>query len=118
MSKLIKWGILSLLAIALLIKVSLWLSVRSIITDVADRMSSVMVIRYGGITSSFDGRVGLDKVEISVPAMRDSLRIEHAELKFDGLGELLRFKERLVEGKFPERMAVSLRGLALDVHGF
>lgn len=117
MSKLIKWGLLSLLAIALLIKLSLWLSVRSIMTDAADRMSSVMVIRYGGITSSFDGRVGLERIEITVPAMRDSLRIEHAELKFDGLGELLRFKERLAEGKFPERMAVSLKGLALDVHG-
>lgn len=117
MSKLIKWGILSLLAIALLIKLSLWLSVRSIMTDAADRMSSVMTIRYGGISSSFDGRVGLEKVEISVPAMRDSLRIEHAELKFNGLGELLRFKERLAEGKFPEQMAVSLKGLALDVHG-
>jgi hypothetical protein len=117
MSKLIKWGLLSLLAIALLIKLSLWLSVRSIMTDAADRMSSVMVIRYGGITSSFDGRVGLERVEISIPAMHDSLRIEHAELKFNGLGELLRFKERLAEGKFPEQMAVSLKGLALDVHG-
>jgi hypothetical protein len=117
MSKLIKWGLLSLLAIALLIKLSLWLSVRSIMTDATDRMSSAMVIRYGGITSSFDGRVGLEKVDISIPAMRDSLRIEHAELKFDGLGELLRFKERLAEGKFPEKMAVSLKGLALDVHG-
>ncbi|MDZ7823503.1 MAG: hypothetical protein U5K75_05295 [Ahrensia sp.] len=31
--------------------------------------------------------------------------------------ELLRFKERLAEGKFPEQMAVKLQGLALDVHG-
>lgn len=117
MSKLIKGGLFSLLAIALLIKLSLWLSVRSIMTDAADRMSSVMVIRYGGITSSFDGRVGLERLEISIPALRDSLRIEHAELKFNGLGELLRFKERLAAGKFPEQMAVSLKGLTLDVHG-
>nr|WP_298137975.1 hypothetical protein [uncultured Pseudomonas sp.] len=117
MSKLIKGILLSLLAIALLIKLSLWLSVRSIMTDAADQLSPIMAIRYGGITSSFDGRVGLENIEINVPVMHDSLRIEHAELKFDGLGELLRFKERLAEGKFPEQMAVRVKGLALDVHG-
>lgn len=117
MSKLIKWGLLSVLAIAVLIKLSLWLSVRSIMTDATERLAPIMDIRYGGITSSFDGRVGLEKVEIRVPAMRDSLRVAHAELKFNGLGELLSFKERLAEGKFPEQMAVSLKGMALDVHG-
>ena len=117
MSKLIKWGVLSVLAIAVLIKLSLWLSVRSIMGDAAEQLSPVMDLRYGGITSSFDGRVGLEKVEIRVPAMRDSLRVAHAELKFNGLGELLRFKERLAEGKFPEQMAVNLKGLTLDVHG-
>ena len=33
MSKLIKWGLLAILAVAILIKVSLWLSVRSIMND-------------------------------------------------------------------------------------
>ncbi|MHA6493300.1 hypothetical protein ACX0MV_08640 [Pseudomonas borbori] len=117
MSKLIKWGLLSVLAIAVLIKLSLWLSVRSIMTDATEQLSPFMTITYGGITSSFDGRVGLEKIKVVVPAMNDSMRIEHAELKFNGLGELLRFKERLAEGKFPEQMAVSLKGLALDVHG-
>lgn len=37
---------------------------------------------------------------------RDSITIEHAQLKFNGLGELLRFKERLEQGKFPEQMAI------------
>lgn len=117
MSKLIKWGLLSVLAIAVLIKLSLWLSVRSIVNDASDRLSPFMDISYGGITSSFDGRVGLENVKIHVPMMRDSLHVAHAELKFNGLGELLRFKERLAEGKFPEQMAVSLKGLTLDVHG-
>ncbi|MGE8361489.1 hypothetical protein [Pseudomonas sp.] len=117
MSKLIKWGLLSVLAIAVLIKLSLWLSVRSIVNDASDRMSPFMDISYGGITSSFDGRVGLENVKIHIPMMRDSLHVAHAELKFNGLGELLRFKERLAEGKFPEQMAVSLKGLTLDVHG-
>ncbi|MGE8499237.1 MAG: hypothetical protein ACN6O6_17165 [Pseudomonas sp.] len=117
MSKLIKWGLLSVLAIAVLIKLSLWLSVRSIMTDASEQLSPFMDISYGGITSSFDGRVGLENVRINVPMLRDSLHVAHAELKFNGLGELLRFKERLAEGKFPEQMAVSLKGLALDVHG-
>lgn len=117
MSKLIKWGLLSVLAIAVLIKLSLWLSVRSIVNDASDRLSPFMDISYGGITSSFDGRVGLENVKIHIPMMRDSLHVAHAELKFNGLGELLRFKERLAEGKFPEQMAVSLKGLTLDVHG-
>lgn len=117
MSKLIKWGALSVLAIAVLIKLSLWLSVRSIMDDASDRLAPIMDIRYGGITSSFAGRVGLEKVDIRVPAMRESLRVAHAELEFDGLGELLRFKERLAEGKFPEQMTVKLNGLTLDVHG-
>ncbi|UVE19361.1 hypothetical protein NVV93_08300 [Pseudomonas sp. LS44] len=117
MSKILKWGLLSVVAIALLIKLSLWLSVRSIMQDAVGRLAPVMDVTYGGITSSFDGRVGLEKVNVRVPALGDSVRIEHAELKFNGLGELLRFKERLAEGKFPEQMALSLKGLALDVHG-
>ncbi|MGH8436357.1 MAG: hypothetical protein ACRERX_18180 [Pseudomonas sp.] len=117
MSKILKWGLLSLLAIAVLIKLSLWLSVRSIMDDAVGQLSPYMEISYGGITSSFDGRVGLEKVNVRVPALRDSVRVAHAELKFNGLAELLRFKERLAEGKFPEQMAVSLKGLALDVHG-
>ncbi len=117
MSKILKWALLSVLAIAVLIKLSLWLSVRSIMDDAIAQLSPYMEISYGGITSSFDGRVGLEKVNVHVPALRDSVRVAHAELKFNGLAELLRFKERLAEGKFPEQMAVSLKGLALDVHG-
>lgn len=117
MSKLLKWGLLAVLAIALLIKLSLWLSVRTIMADAAAQLSPIMSISYGGITSSFDGRVGLENVKIVVPAMRDSLQVEHAELKFNGLGELLSFKERLAAGKFPEQMAVSLKGLELEAHG-
>ncbi|MGH8353747.1 MAG: hypothetical protein ACRERY_09480 [Pseudomonas sp.] len=117
MSKIFKWGLLGVLAVALLIKLSLWLSVRSILNEGIAQVSPYMAISYGGITSSFDGRVGLEQVDIRVPALGDSLRVAHAELKFNGLGELLRFKERLAEGKFPEQMAVNLKGLALDVHG-
>lgn len=117
MSKILKWGLLSVLAIALLIKLSLWLSVRSIVNDAIVQLSPIMEIRYGGISSSFEGRIGLEKLDIRVPAMADSLQIEHAELKFNGLGELLRFKERLAEGRFPEQMTATLKGVSLEVHG-
>lgn len=117
MIRILKWGLLSALAIAVLIKLSLWLSVRSIMNDAIAQLSPIMDISYGGITSSFDGRVGLENLTIRVPALRDSVRVEHAQLKFNGLGELLRFKESLAEGKFPEQMALNLKGLALDVHG-
>ena len=117
MAKMLKWGVLGLLAVALLIKLSLWLSVRAVMDDAIEQMAPYMDIKYSGITSSFDGRVGLEKVEIRVPALNDELRVAHAELRFHGLGEMLRFKERLAEGKFPEQMAIKLQGLALDVHG-
>ena len=117
MAKMLKWGVLGLLAVALLIKLSLWLSVRAVMDDAIEQMAPYMDIKYSGITSSFDGRVGLEKVVIRVPALNDELRLAHAELRFHGLGEMLRFKERLAEGKFPEQMAIKLQGLALDVHG-
>jgi hypothetical protein len=117
MSKILKWGLLAVLAIGLLIKVSLWLSVRAVMDDAIKQLSPVMQISYGSITSSFDGRVGLNNVEIRVPALDDHVRVANAELKFHGLAELLSFKERLAQGKFPEQMAISLNGLALDVHG-
>ena len=117
MSKILKWGLLAVLALGLLIKVSLWLSVRAVMNDAIVQMAPVMDISYGRITSSFDGRVGLERVEIRIPALQDSVRVASAELKFHGLGELLRFKERLAEGKFPEQLAIRLKGLALDVHG-
>ncbi|MDH4553742.1 hypothetical protein E8F11_00885 [Pseudomonas sp. BN417] len=117
MSKILKWGLLSVLAVGLIIKLSLWWSVRSIMDDAISKLSPVMDITYGGITSSFDGRVGLEKLQLRVPAMGDSLQVQQAELKFKSLGELLSFKERLAEGKFPEQMSVSLKGLALEVHG-
>ncbi|MBC9250611.1 hypothetical protein A9179_10025 [Pseudomonas alcaligenes] len=117
MSKLVKWGLFSILAIALLIKVSLWLSVRSIMNDAVQQLSPFMQVSYSGITSSFDGRVGVSGIKVSVPAANDEFRIEHAELKFKGLMDLLSFRERLAEGKFPEQMAVNIKGLALEVHG-
>lgn len=117
MSKIVKWALLGLLAVALLIKLSLWLSVRAVMSDAIEQMAPYMEIKYAGITSSFDGRVGLDHLQIRVPALNDELRVAHAELRFHGLGEMLRFKERLAEGKFPEQMAISLQGLELDVHG-
>lgn len=117
MSKLVKWGVLSILAIALLIKVSLWLSVRAIMNDAVQQLSPVMQISYQGITSSFSGRVGVEGIKVQVPMLNDEFRIEHAELKFKGLMDLLSFKERLSEGKFPEQMAVNINGLALEVHG-
>ncbi|BAN49030.1 hypothetical protein [Metapseudomonas resinovorans] len=117
MSKILKWGLLAVVAVGLIIKLSLWWSVRSIMDDAIAKLSPVMDITYGGITSSFDGRVGLENVQLRVPAAGDSLRVRQAELKFKSLGELLSFKERLAEGKFPEQMAVSLKGIALDVHG-
>lgn len=117
MSKIIKWGLLGVLAVALLIKLSLWWSVRAVMNDAIERVAPEVEISYGGITSSFNGRVGLQNVVVSVPLLHDKLRIEHAELTFKGLNDLLSFKERLAEGKFPEQMAVTLKGLALDVHG-
>ncbi|WP_330115317.1 hypothetical protein SA496_09420 [Pseudomonas sp. JS3066] len=117
MSKILKWGVLSVLAVGLIIKLSLWWSVRSIMDDAISKLSPVMDITYGGITSSFDGRVGLENLQLRVPAMGDSLNVQQAELKFKSLRELLSFKERLAEGKFPEQMALSLKGIALEVHG-
>lgn len=117
MARIFKWGLLSVVAIAVLIKLSLWLSVRSIMNDAIAQLSPYMDISYGGITSSFDGRVGLENLTVRVPMLGDSVRVQHAQLKFNGLGELLRFKESLAEGKFPEQLAVNLKGLALDVHG-
>ncbi|MDG1582032.1 hypothetical protein [Pseudomonas sp. GOM6] len=117
MSKLIKWGLVLVLAIALLIKVSLWLSVRSIMNDAVAKLSPFMLISYEGITSSFDGRVGVEGLKARLPMFDDEVRVAHAELKFDGLRSLLAFKEKLAEGKFPEQMAVNLKGLEIDVHG-
>ncbi|WP_339490654.1 hypothetical protein [Pseudomonas sp. EL_65y_Pfl2_R95] len=117
MGKLIKWGVLSILLVAVIIKLSLYLSVRSIMNDAKDRLAPVVDISYGGITSSFDGRVGLDNVSIRIPAVGDKVQIAHAELKFNGLSELLRFKERLAERKLPEQMAVNIEGLSVDVFG-
>ncbi|MCO6056950.1 hypothetical protein NG726_09745 [Pseudomonas sp. MOB-449] len=117
MSKILKWGLLSVLVVGLIIKLSLWWSVRSIMDDAISKLSPVMDITYGGITSSFDGRVGLENLQLRVPAVGDSLQVKQAELKFKSLRELLSFKERLAEGKFPEQMAVSLKGIALEVHG-
>ncbi len=117
MSKILKWGVLSILAVGLIIKLSLWWSVRSIMDEAISKLSPMMDITYGGVTSSFDGRVGLENLQLRVPALGDSLQVKQAELKFRSLGELLRFKERLAEGKFPEQMAVSLKGVALEVHG-
>jgi hypothetical protein len=117
MSKLIKWGLLAILAVAILVKVSLWLSVRSIMDDAIAQMSPFATLSYQGITSSFDGRVGVEGIEIQVSMFNDELHIAQAELKFKGLMDLLSFKERLAEGKFPEQMAVNLKGVALDVHG-
>ncbi|MFI8483194.1 hypothetical protein ACIGCM_21775 [Pseudomonas sp. NPDC078700] len=117
MGKIIKWGLLSVLLVAVVIKLSLYLSVRSIMNDAKDRLAPMVDISYGGITSSFDGRVGLENVTIGIPAAGDKLQIAHAELKFNGLSELLRFKERLAERKLPEQMAVSIKGLSIDVFG-
>lgn len=117
MSKILKWGLLSVLAVGLIIKLSLWWSVRSIMDDAISKLSPMMEITYGGITSSFDGRVGLENLQLRVPAIGDSLQVKQAELKFKSLRELLSFKERLAEGKFPEQMAISLKGIALEVHG-
>lgn len=117
MSKLIKWLVLAVVAVALLIKLSLWWSVRNIMEEAANSLQPFAEITYRGVTSSFDGRVGLEGLEVRVPMARDSITIEHAQLKFNGLGELLRFKERLEQGKFPEQMAIDLKGIALEVHG-
>lgn len=117
MSKLIKWSLLGILAIAILVKVSLWLSVRSIMNDAIAQLSPFMSLSYEGITSSFDGRVGVEGIEVQVPMLNDKFHIAEAELRFKGLKDLLSFKERLAEGKFPEQMAVNIKGLALDVHG-
>lgn len=117
MGKLIKWGLLSVLLVAVIIKLSLYLSVRSIMNDAKERLAPVVNISYDGITSSFDGRVGLENVTIAIPAAGDKVQIAHAELKFNGLSELLRFKERLAERKLPEQMAVNIKGLSIDVFG-
>ncbi|WP_137973028.1 hypothetical protein [Pseudomonas sp. F(2018)] len=117
MSKLIKWGLLAIVAVAILIKVSLWLSVRSIMNDAIAQMSPFMNLSYQGITSSFDGRIGVEGIEVQVPMFNDEFHIAHAELKFKDLMGLLSFKERLAEGKFPEQIAVNIKGLTLDVHG-
>ena len=117
MSKVFKWGLLLALAVALLIKVSLWLSVRSIMNDAVAKLSPFMQVSYQGITSSFDGRVGVEGLRARIPMFNDELRVAHAELQFKGLRDLLAFKEKLAEGKFPEQMAVNLQGLEVDVHG-
>ena len=85
--------------------------------DAIAQASPFMTLSYQGITSSFDGKVGVEGIKVQVPMLNDEFRIRHAELKFKSLGELLSFKERLAEGKFPEQMSVSLKGLEVDVHG-
>lgn len=60
MSKIIKWLVLAVVAIAVLIKLSLWWSVRNIMEEAANSLQPFAEITYRGVTSSFDGRVGLE----------------------------------------------------------
>lgn len=117
MSKILKWGVLSALALALTIKLSLWWSVRTAMDDAIKQLPPFMNMSYGGITSSLDGRVGLEDLRLQFPTLGDALQVKHAELKFNGLRELLSFRERMAEGKFPEQMAIRFLGITLDVHG-
>ena len=50
MSKFLKWSLFAVVAIALIIKASLWLSVRSVVNDAIARVSPFMEITYGGIS--------------------------------------------------------------------
>lgn len=79
-------GLLGALTVALLIKLSLWLSGRSTLNEGIAPISPYMAISSGGITSFFEGRAGLERVDIRGPALGDSLRVAHAELRFNGLG--------------------------------
>ena len=51
MAKMLKWGVLGLLAVALLIKLSLWLSVRAVMDDAIEQMAPYMDIKYSGLNS-------------------------------------------------------------------
>lgn len=84
-------GLLGALTLALLIKLSLWLSGRSPLNEGIAPISPYMAISSGGIASFFEGRAGLERVDIRGSALGDSLRVAHAELRFNGLGELLLF---------------------------
>ena len=101
MAKMLKWGVLGLLAVALLIKLSLWLSVRAVMDDAIEQMAPYMDIKYSGITSSFDGRVGLEKVVIRVPALNDELRVAHAELRFPWVGGDAALQGTVGRGQIP-----------------
>src|SRR3989442_3369797 len=85
--------------------------------DAARRLSPVAEVRYAGVSVTPGGTVRIRKVDIQPRMSDDPVRIEGIEVETPGLWFLLTGSKQLREGRLPEHLRATVRGLALNLGG-
>jgi hypothetical protein len=97
------------------------LYVRSQVKDSLEQMialsAPVADVTYSGVTVLPSGKVRIAGIVIRPRVLPDNVTVENVEIQTPGLGFLLWGKNDVQNGKFPEKIHVAMRGLAIDLDG-
>jgi hypothetical protein len=116
-----KGKVLILVAVPLVaflaVKVHVHLQVRNTMDLLIAQMTPVALVSYGGITSSVDGRIGIQDVTVRPVGLKDEVRIGEVSIKLPSLGYVLQMEDRVRGQELPEALSVKVHDLAVSTRG-
>ena len=94
----------------------LWYQVKSGMDDFVKSVAPFADVRYSSIGSSFDGEAGVEGLEITPTGVPDTIRVGAVKLKMGDIFEMIKLKESLNKGKFPEKLRITIQNLEIDLN--
>ncbi|PID43339.1 MAG: hypothetical protein CSA52_02200 [Gammaproteobacteria bacterium] len=93
-----------ILLIPLLFKGLLWFQVTTQLKETRKAFEPYGLLEWGGIYSTFDGKIGVSDFAVTPFQLKDSVMVESLEVDFGSLEELLKAALPMLEGKYPDSL--------------
>lgn len=99
------------------VKAYIYFEAKEKVDQLAQSAALFADVKYGGIASRLTGSVIIEDVRITPRQVDEPIQIDALEIEFPGVEYLLSSKNAMEQGRLPEKLKISLRGLRLDANG-
>ncbi len=90
--------------------------IQQLADNLVTSVSPFVKVKYGDITTTWDGAARIERIDITVPQTDEVIRVAALELKTHNFYQLLTLGNAFEKQELPESLALAIKGVDLNLH--